>query len=114
MTLEEVKRVLKAEVLVGNNSLHREVMFGCGSDLMSDVLAFLKPNALLLTGLTNPQSVRTAEMADVVAVCYVRGKQPNPETVKLAEEKQIPILVTRYTMFESCGLLYGQGLPGSI
>jgi predicted transcriptional regulator len=89
-----------------------EVQIGCGSDLMSDVLAFLKPSALLLTGLTNPQSIRTAEMADVVAVCYVRGKRPNPETVTLAQEKEIPVLVTGFTMFEACGRLYTQGLAG--
>jgi hypothetical protein len=66
----------------------------CGSDLMSDVLAFVKPECLLLTGLTNPQVVRTAEMADLGSVCFVRGKKPDEQTVKLAKSKKIPLLMT--------------------
>ncbi len=73
MTLEEVKEILEAEVIVGNN-LQMEVKMGCGCDLMSDVLAFIKSESLLLTGLTNTQVIRTAEMADITAICFVRGK----------------------------------------
>lgn len=87
------------------------VEFGCGADLMSDVLAFSQPGTLLLTGLTNPQVVRTAEMADVKAIVFVRGKQPPSETVALAREKGIPLLATRFTLYESCGRLFAQGLP---
>jgi predicted transcriptional regulator len=83
-----------------------------GSDLMSDVLAFVELDSLLLTGSTNLQVVRTAEIADVAGICIVRGKQPQEETVKLADEKKIPLLVTKLSMYESCGRLYKEGLPG--
>ncbi len=87
-----------------------EVEFGCGADLMSDVLAFTHAGTLLLTGLANPQVVRTAEMAGIKAIVFVRGKVPPPETVALAKEKGIPLLATRFTLYESCGRLYAQGL----
>ena len=112
MTLEEVKEILKAEVIIGSNNLQMEVKMGCGCDLMSDVLAFIKSESLLLTGLTNTQVIRTAEMADVVAICFVRGKKPDEETVRLAESKGLPLLMTQLPMFESCGQLYKNGLIG--
>ena len=84
----------------------------CGADLMSDVLAFTKSDSLLLTGLTNPQVIRTAEIAEIKAVCFVRGKRPQAETVALAQEKGIPLLCASLPMYESCGRLYGSGLPG--
>ena len=82
----------------------------CGADLMSDVLAYCKPRALLLTGLTHPQVVRTAEMADIAAIVFVRGKKPPQETISLAEEKNIPLVTSPYTMFELCGRLYMNNL----
>ena len=85
---------------------------GCGCDLMSDVLSFIKPNSLLLTGLTNPQVIRTAEMADIKAICFIRGKKPDKETVELAKSKNIPLLLTDLPMFEACGRLYKEGLAG--
>lgn len=112
MTLEDVKKILEAEVIVGSNLLNQEVKMACGCDLMSDVLSFVKPESLLLTGLTNPQVVRTAEMADVAAICFVRGKKPDPVTIEMAESKNIPLLTTPVPMFESCGRLWKQGLPG--
>jgi len=110
MTLAEVKSILDAEVIVGANLSQIEVDMGCGADLMSDVLAFSKTGALLLTGLTNSQVVRTAEMADMVAICFVRGKIPQEETVRLAEGRDLPLLATEVTMFEACGRLYRSGL----
>ena len=83
---------------------------GCGADLMSDVLAFTHEGTLLMSGLTNPQVVRTAEMADVRAIVFVRGKIPPAETVALAKEKGIPLLASKYTMFETCGRLFQAGL----
>jgi len=83
---------------------------GCGSDLMSDVLAFTHEGTLMMTGLINPQVVRTADLAGIVAIVFVRGKLPPPETVALAEEKDIPLLASRYTMFETCGRLYQAGM----
>jgi len=112
MTLEDVKKILDAEVIVGEELLHKEVKMVCGCDLMSDVLAFVKSESILLTGLTNPQVVRTAEMADIQAICFVRGKKPDKDTIAMAESKDIPLLVTPIPMFESCGRLYQQGLPG--
>ncbi len=112
MTLREIQRILKAEVLAGEESLDLEVNAACGSDLMSDVLAFTKQGSLLLTGLTNAQAIRTAEIADIKAIVFVRGKRPNKETIKLAESKNMPILATRLPMFESCGKLYENGMIG--
>ena len=90
----------------------REVCSCHASDLLSDVLTFRGPGSLLLTGLTNAQVIRTAEMSDFAAICFVRGKKPQPDTVQLAEEKGIPLFVTPLSMFESCGRLFAQGLPG--
>lgn len=111
MKLREVKDILEAEIVAGGDLLDREVTMVGGSDLMSDVLAFVKPGALLLTGLTNPQVIRTAEMSEVQALCFVRGKPPEEETIKLAEAKNIPVLLTHLSMFSSCGRLYASGLP---
>ena len=112
MKLKRIAEVLGAEIVTGSDLLDMEVEMACGSDLMSDVLAFVKSGALLLTGLTNPQVVRTAEMADLVAICFVRGKRPDKETVQMAESKKIPLLISPRPMFESCGRLHGLGLSG--
>ena len=112
MTLEEVREILEAEVIVGSNLDEIDVEMGCGADLMSDVLAFTSTGALLLTGLTNTQVVRTSEMADVGAICFVRGKRPPEDTTKLAAANNLPILATKLPMFEACGLLYSKGLKG--
>jgi predicted transcriptional regulator len=112
MKLKDIERILEAEVLTGDELLQEDIKMACGSDLMSDVLAFAKSGSLLLTGLTNPQVVRTAEMADLRAICFVRGKKPDQDTVRLADSKNIPLLTTPLPMFESCGRLYREGLPG--
>ncbi|HUT46274.1 MAG TPA: DRTGG domain-containing protein [Sedimentisphaerales bacterium] len=112
MKLKDIERILGAEVLTGTDLLETDIKMACGSDLMSDVLSFVKSESLLLTGLTNPQVVRTAEIADLAAVCFVRGKKPNRETIEMAESKNIPLLTTLLPMFESCGRLYQEGLAG--
>ncbi len=112
MLLGEISKILDADLITNVKNLDKDIFMVCGSDLMSDVLAFIKTDSLLLTGLINPQVVRTAEMAEVVAVCFVRGKRPQDETIKLANEKKIPLLTTKLSMFESCGRLYKRGLPG--
>ncbi len=112
MKLEEVRDILEAEVIVRGNSTDVEIIMACGSDLLSDVLTYIKPKALLLTGLTNSQVVRTAEIAEITAICFVRGKKPQDETIKLAKEKGLPLLATRFSMYVSCGRLYKHGLPG--
>ena len=112
MKLKQVKEILKAEVLLGGDYLDKEIPMACGSDLMSDVLSFIKSDALLLTGLTNNQVVRTAEMAEIAAVCFVRGKRPPKDTISLAKEKEVPLLSTQFSMFEACGRLFAEGLAG--
>jgi predicted transcriptional regulator len=112
MELKDIRRILGAEVIVGTELLQKDIGMACGSDLMSDVLAFIKTGSLLLTGLTNPQVVRTADMTDVVAICFVRGKEPDKATIEMAKSKNIPLLMTPLPMFESCGRLYREGLPG--
>ena len=84
MTVKDVQDVLGARVLVGENHLDREVRSACGSDMMSDVLAFSKDHSVLLTGLCNPQVIRTAEMLDIVCVIFVRGKKPDETILKLS------------------------------
>ena len=111
MKLRDIKELLKCEVITGDDALDVEIISGGGSDLMSDVLAFGKPGMILLTGLTNAQSVRTADIVDVRAIIYVRGKKPTKEGMELAKEKRIPLLSTKFMMFEACGLLYSAGLP---
>ncbi len=112
MVLREVKEILEAELLSGEDCLDIEIRMACGADLLSDVLAFSKSESLLLTGLTNPQVVHTAEIAEIKAVCFVRGKRPPAETIKLAEDKGIPLLRTSLPMYESCGRLYSHNVPG--
>ena len=115
MTLDRVLALLDGKLVHsasdrGHVDLSIQVNQACGADLMSDVLAFTLSGALLLTGLTNPQVVRTAEIAGISAIVFVRGKYPPPETIALAEREGIPLLASRYTMYESCGRLYQSGL----
>lgn len=112
MNLAQIRIMLNAEVLCGKEWLDRDVRSACGSDLMSDVLAFTKEQALLLTGLTNVQVIRTAEMSDLVAIMFVRGKRPGPDVIEMAQKAQIPLLTTSRQMYEACGVLYKEGLSG--
>ena len=111
MKLREVLELTEGKTISKNVDLDIEVQMGCGADLMSDVLAFTHEGTLLMSGLTNPQVVRTAEMAGIRAIVFVRGKIPPPETIALAEEKDIPLLASKFTMFETCGRIYQSGLP---
>lgn len=111
MKLREVVEILDATLISGND-LDMEIVSACGSDLMSDVMAYVKENVLLLTGLVSPQVVRTAEMMDIKAVVFVRGKVPGQNIVELAEEKGIILMSTSNPMFIACGKLYGAGLTG--
>ncbi len=113
MTLREIIETLQATVVLNNVGEDVVVERARASDLMSDVLHRIRPDALLLTGLTTAQSIYTAEMADVNVVCYVRGKRPPDETMKLAAERNLILLSTDLPMYESCGRLYRQGLKGA-
>jgi predicted transcriptional regulator len=110
MTLNEIKEIVEAVVLTNNFDMNIQVDKGCSSDLMSDVLAFSKPGSLLITGLTNETVVRSSEFANMKVILFVRGKKPNAKTIALAEEKKIPMLATKLSMFEACGRLYMKGL----
>ncbi|WP_130863293.1 DRTGG domain-containing protein [Bacilliculturomica massiliensis] len=112
MKLAKVKELLNAKVCTDMDYENVEVFSACGSDLMSHVLAYFKDRGLLLTGLNNPQVVRTAEMMDILCIVMVRGKEPEPEVVKLANEKGLVVMKTDCTLFTACGLLYTEGLRG--
>ncbi len=110
MKISQIRELLDAEVLCGADLLDHEVHSACGSDMMSDVLAYVKDQAVLLTGLINPQVVRTAEMMDMVCVVFVRAKAPTEEMVRLAEDSGMVLLKTGKRMYEACGKLYAAGL----
>ncbi|MCR4875750.1 MAG: hypothetical protein K5922_01095 [Clostridiales bacterium] len=113
MTIGEVKEILEAEVLIGGDRMEDPVDTACGSDLMSDVLAFVKENAVLITGLINPHVVRTSEMLDITCIVFSRGKLPSEEILEEAEESGITVMATKMTTYTACGELYLHGLPGS-
>ena len=110
MKLLEIIKIVNGKILTNKVNLDIENTSCGASDLMSDVLAFVKPSSLLLTGLVHPQSIRTAEMADLAAIIFVRGKTPGQDTIDLAEELRIPLIASPYGMYEMSGLLYQAGL----
>lgn len=112
MTIQQMQEILGARLLTPAADVTQEVHTACGSDMMSDVLAYVKDQAVLLTGLNNPQVVRTADMMDMVCIVFVRGKRPSPEVLELAGQRGIAVLATRRTMFSACGILYQAGLRG--
>jgi predicted transcriptional regulator len=114
LKLREVKEILDADVIVGEDNLDLEVQTAFGADLMSDVLAFAKAGSMLLTGLTNTQVIRTANVLDIAAIILVRGKKPSSETLALARELKIPLLITKYILFETAGRLYTKGIVGCL
>lgn len=112
MVVRDLLALLDAQILSGHELLDAEIHTACGSDLMSDVLAFVKDKSVLLTGLTNPHVIRTAEMLDVTCIVFVRGKCPAEELLDMAKERDISILSTHHTLYVACGLVYQAGLPG--
>lgn len=110
MKLTEIVNLINGELLTQKDASNKEITGAMGADLMSDVLASIKPEAALLTGLCNPQVVRTALIADIRAIIFVRGKNPDKETIKIANEENIPLITTTFGMFEACGILHKAGL----
>lgn len=110
MKIREIAALLGAEVLCGEKLLEEEVESACGSDMMSDVLAYVKDQGVLVTGLVNPQVIRTAMMMDMRCVIFVRGKRPTAEMVELARENHLALLASESRMYEACGKLYQHGL----
>ena len=110
MTIQKIAELLDAEILCGEEHLSADVHSACGSDMMSDVLAFVKDQAVLLTGLVNSQVIRTAEMMDMICIVFVRNKKPTADILAIAERASIAILATDKRMYEACGILYSSGL----
>jgi predicted transcriptional regulator len=113
MTINTVKDLLEAEILCGSEILEEEVHSACGSDMMSDVLAYVKDQAVMLTGLVNAQVIRTAEMMDMKCIVFVRSKRPSADMIDLAEEHGIAVMTTAKRMYDACGILYSNGLRGN-
>lgn len=113
ITIRDLIKILDAKVLCGEEKLDEEVRSACGSDLMSDVLAFVKDKSLLITGLTNVHVMRTAEMLDIHCIIFARGKIPPEDVLEEAKELGICVLATEHTTYVACGLLYGAGIPGT-
>lgn len=113
MKISTIKELLSAEVVCFEDGLQRHVYSACGSDMMSDVLAYVKDQAVLLTGLVNSQVIRTAEMMDMNCIVFVRSKMPTAEMIELAKESDIVLLATPKRMYEACGILYSNGLVGN-
>ncbi|MBQ4154271.1 MAG: hypothetical protein IJE01_03610 [Clostridia bacterium] len=112
MTISDVKNIVSAEIICGEEHINKEVTTAFGSDMMSDVLAFAKDQCVLITGLCNPQVIRTAEMLDMICVCFVRGKRPDEDMIALAKERGIVLMATEERMFATCGKLYEKGVRG--
>ena len=113
MKISTMRELLDAKVLTCEEHLNRHVYSACGCDLMSDVLAYVKDQAVLLTGLVNPQVIRTAVMMDMICIVFVRSKMPSEEILSLAKESGIVIMTTDKRLYEACGLLYSNGLVGN-
>lgn len=110
MKISKIVEVLQADVLCCESLVEHEVVSACASDMMSDVLAFVKDQAVLITGLSNPQVIRTALMMDIRCIVYVRGKHPDEMSIELAKANDIVLLSSQARMFPACGMLYAAGL----
>ncbi len=113
MTLREIQKILGAEVLAGEQMLDREVETTFACDLISDMLAFASSNALIVTSLTNPHVIHTAEVVDAAGVVFVGGKKPPASMMEDVNDGRIPLLSTDFLMFKCCGLLFASGLKES-
>ena len=114
MKIKDLKELLDAEVFCCEENLGRQIDSACGCDLMSDVLAYVKDQGALLTGLVNPQVVRTAVMMDLICIVFVRSKEPTDDIVELARENGIVVMNTSKRLYEACGILYSNGLTGKV
>ena len=110
MKISEIRDLLDAKVLTDESTLTHEVSSACCSDMMSDVLAYVKDQGVLITGLVNPQVIRTANMMDMVCIVFARSKQPTEEMLALAKECGIVVMCTAKRAFEASGILYMAGL----
>lgn len=106
MKLKDLEELLSAKVLCGETLLDKDVDYFYASDLMSDILATVKEPGVLITAMVQPQVIRTIQMLDLIGVIFVNGKYPPEDTLRLAKSIELPVLVTKYTMFETCGRIY--------
>ena len=113
MKISEIASLLGADIMCCEDMCENEVFSACGSDMMSDVLAYVKDQAVMLTGLVNAQVIRTAEMMDMKCIVFVRSKRPSAEMLELAEEHGIAVMTTAKRMYDACGILYSNGLKGN-
>lgn len=114
MLISDIVKTLEAQVLLGDDKLDEDIHSACGSDMMSDVLAFVKDQAVLLTGLVNAQVVRTCQMMDIRCIVFVRGKMPADDVIALADQCGIVVIASKLRMYEACGRLYAAGLKGGV
>lgn len=112
MKLKDIQQLLDAEVLCGSEYIERHAYHACASDLLSDVLVHVNNQSVLLTGLCNPQVIRTAEMLDIICIVFARGKKPDDNLLDMAKERELCLFATDFTMFTACGILYSSGLRG--
>ncbi|MBQ8509579.1 MAG: hypothetical protein IJ493_06685 [Clostridia bacterium] len=110
MKIGEIQSLLGAKLLCGEDRLESDVWSACCSDMMSDVLAYVKDQGVLITGLVNPQVIRTANMMDMVCIIFVRSKTPSEDMIELAKESGIVVMTSTLRAYEACGLLYHAGL----
>ncbi len=110
MTVKEISTILDARFYAGEDQTDLDVQSACGADLMSDVMAFVKEKVVLLTGLMNPQALRTADLLDIKVVVFVRGKRPTSDLIEMAQDLGMILMTTKYSMFLACGRLYEAGL----
>ena len=110
MTVKEISTILDARFYAGEDQTDLDVQSACGADLMSDVMAFVKEKVVLLTGLMNPQALRTADLLDIKVVVFVRGKRPTSDLIEMARDLGMILMTTKYSMFLACGRLYEAGL----
>lgn len=110
MKISEIRDLLDAKVMAGEDILDHDVASACCSDMMSDVLAYVKDQGVLITGLVNPQVIRTANMMDMVCIVFARNKTPTDEMIELAKESGVAVMVTAKRAFEASGILYMAGL----
>ena len=113
MKISTLTELLDAKIVCGEDCIGKHVYSACGSDMMSDVLAYVKDQAVLLTGLVNTQVIRTAMMMDMVCVVFVRNKMPTEEMIELASDHGLVLITSEKRMYDACGILYTAGLTGN-
>ena len=114
MTLKKIAEILEADVIANSENSDIDIKSACSADMMSSVLYYHTPNSLLITGLTQPHVIRTAEIAGIKSIVFVLDKKPDEQTIELAKAKNISLLSTSYCMYTSSGRLYKAGLPGCL